>query len=151
LDAPGGRPAAFVAASFCDSEAAIRELSARWGYPAAPADIKVNARHHDFGASVTINRHSLLELALRKRRPLPSLNLQPLPSMNLARNREDGRLVLVQVDVEAAFAQSDGGSERSVRVSPKCLPRCRESEVDKSDECCFRYRRPFLFTYSTHL
>jgi hypothetical protein len=41
--------------------------------------------------------------------------------MNLARNREDGKLALVQVDVEASFAQSDGGTERMVRISPEAF------------------------------
>jgi acetoacetate decarboxylase len=112
----GGRPAAFVAACFCDNEAARSELAARWGYAARPADIELLARHYDIAARVSVNRHPLLELELRNRRPLPSLHLQPLPSMNLARNGEDDRLVLVQVDFEAVFAQSDGGSEGVIRL-----------------------------------
>ncbi len=112
----GGRPAAFVAACFCDSEVARRELSARWGYPVRPADIKLSARHYDVVAGVSINGHPLLELELQNRRPLPSLHLQSLPSMNLARNREDDKLVLVQVDFEAVFIQSDGGSEGIIRL-----------------------------------
>jgi len=112
----GGRPAAFVVGSFCDSKAASRELSARWGSPAIPAEVELMARHFDIVARVSTNGRSLLELELRNRRPLPSLHLQPLPCMNLARNREDNRLMLVQVDFEAVFAQSDSGSERVVRL-----------------------------------
>jgi hypothetical protein len=117
----GGRPAAFVAGSFCDSEAARQELSSRWGYPVAAADIMLMPRHYDIVARVSINGRSLLELELRNRRPLPSLHLQPLPSMNLARNREDNNLVLVQVDIEAAFVQSDGGTERLIRLDPNAF------------------------------
>jgi acetoacetate decarboxylase len=112
----GGRPAAFVAACFCDHEAARRELSARWGYPARPADIELITRHYDIAGRVSVNGHSLLELELRNRKPLPSSHLQPLPSMNLAHNREDDKLALVQVDFEAAFTQSDGGSEAAIRL-----------------------------------
>jgi hypothetical protein len=114
----GGRPAAFVAASFCDNEIASRELSARWGYPVKPAEVRLLALHHDILGRVTANGRLLLELELRNRRSLPSLHLQPLPCMNLARNREDGKLMLVQVDIDASFAQSDGGSERAVRMAP---------------------------------
>ena len=41
--------------------------------------------------------------------------------MNLARNREDERLVLVQVDIQAVFAQPDGGSEPAVRLAPNAF------------------------------
>jgi Acetoacetate decarboxylase (ADC) len=118
----GGRPAAFVVACFCDSETARQQLSARWGYPARGADIKLAARHFDVTAQVTSNGHPLLELELRNRRPLPALHFQPLPSMNLARNREDGKLVLVQVDTEAVFESSDGGSEKIVRIDSNAFP-----------------------------
>jgi hypothetical protein len=112
----GGRPAAFVAGSFCDNEAVRRELSARWGYPVVAAEVRLAARHFDIIGRVDTNGHSLLELELRNRRSLPSLHLQPLPSMNLVRNRDDDSLVLVQVDIEAVFSQSDGGSERMLRL-----------------------------------
>jgi hypothetical protein len=112
----GGRPVGFVVGSFCNSPAACRELSARWGYPVALAEVELVSRHYDVVAQVNANGSSLLELELRNRRPLPSLHLQPLPSMNLARNREDDKLILVQVDIEAVFVQSDGGSERLVRL-----------------------------------
>ena len=112
----GGRPAAFVAASFCDSEVASRELSARLGYPVKPADVKLTAQHFVIAARVSTNGHPMLELELRNRRPLPAVHLQPLPSMNLARNSENGNLVLVQVDIDAVFAQSDGGSERVIKL-----------------------------------
>jgi len=93
-------------------------LSARWGCPVTTADVKLTARHYDIAGRVSIDGRPLLELELRNRRPLPSLHLQPLPSMNLARNRENDGLVLVQVDIQAVFAQSDGGSEPAVRLAP---------------------------------
>jgi hypothetical protein len=118
----GGRPAAFVVGSFGNNEAARRELSARWGYAVAAADVMLTARHYDIAARVSANGRSLFELELRNRRSLPSAHLQPLPSMNLARNRDDGRLVLVQVDIDAVFVQSDGGTQPVIRLDPDAFP-----------------------------
>jgi hypothetical protein len=118
----GGRPAAFVLRSYCDSDAARRELSARWGFPATSAEISLTARHYQVSAQVRTDGRTVLELGFQGRRPLPATHLQPLPSMNLARNRDDIRPVLVQVDLEAAFTQSDCGSELLVKFSPEEIP-----------------------------
>jgi Acetoacetate decarboxylase (ADC) len=118
----GGRPVAFVLCSFCDSEAARRELAARWGFPVSAGEISLRARHYEVSAEVRANGKPVLELGFRNRRPLPATHIQPLPGMNLARNREDQRLALVQVDFEAVFAQSDSGSELIIKLDPEAIP-----------------------------
>ena len=41
----GVRPRGFVLRSFCDSEAARKELSSRWGFPIAAGDVSLVLRH----------------------------------------------------------------------------------------------------------
>jgi hypothetical protein len=75
---------------------------------------------------VSVDGVSLLELELRNRKPLPSVHLQPLPSMHLARNRQKPGLVLVEVDVEAVFAQSDGAAETIARIDPRAFAKSEQ-------------------------
>lgn len=110
----GGRPLAFVLKTYCDNEAARRELAARWGYPVAPAEINLALLHYEIAARVVAEGRTVLELRLPDRRPLPGTHLQPLPSATLARTH-DGKLTLVQVDIETIFAQSEGGNGATLR------------------------------------
>jgi acetoacetate decarboxylase len=105
----GGRPLAFVLKTYCDNEAARRELATRSGYPVAPAEIDLTLLHYEIAGRVVAQGHTVLELRLADRRPLPGTHLQPLPSATLAHTR-DGKLTLVQVDIETVFTQSEGGN-----------------------------------------
>ncbi|HKV53789.1 MAG TPA: acetoacetate decarboxylase family protein [Candidatus Binataceae bacterium] len=111
----GGRPAAFSVGGFCDSAAARSELAAGWGYKLAEAQLRLDARHYEVSAEVTAGTRTILKLVLRDRKSLAATHLQPLPGMNLARNQQNDAAVLVQVDIEAAFVQSDGGTIASLR------------------------------------
>jgi len=103
-----------VVKAYCDSEAARRELATRWGYPVAPAEIVLSPLQYEVSGVVVADRRPVLELVLPDRRATPAVHLQPLPSATLARTN-DGKPTLVQVDIEAAFAQSDAGTGARLR------------------------------------
>jgi hypothetical protein len=105
----GVRPRDFVMRSFCDSAAARRELAQRWGYPATPGEIKLTARHDRVIGRVTSEGRTILEMELLDRDLISGNDIQYIASMHLARNKDDGQLVLVQVDPEFVFSRAERG------------------------------------------
>ncbi len=105
----GVRPRGFVLRSFCDSEAARKELAARWGFPVAPADVSVSVRHDRVVGKVAVNGKTVLHAELIDRDAISGNDIQYIASMHLARNRDDQKLVLVQVDPEYTFSKAERG------------------------------------------
>lgn len=108
----GVRPRGFVLRSFCDSEDARRELGARWGYPVAPAKVRLELRHDRVVGHVTADDHQVLEFEMIDREVISGGDIQYIASMHLARNKEDGKSVLVQVDPEFVFSKGERGKPR---------------------------------------
>jgi Acetoacetate decarboxylase (ADC) len=105
----GVRPRGFVLRSFCNNEAARAELTARWGYPVAPADVRLTLRHDRVVGRVTVEGRTVLEAEMLDRDAISGGDIQYIASMHLARNREDDKLVLVQVDPEFTFSRAERG------------------------------------------
>ena len=105
----GVRPRDFVLRTFCDSAYARRELAARWGYPTAPGEIKLTLRRDRVIGRVAAEGRTILEMEMLDRDLISGNDIQYIASMHLARNREDGQLVLVQVDPEFVFARAERG------------------------------------------
>lgn len=114
-----GIPVGFVLRCFCDSEAAARELSSRWGYPVSHGEMTIATLHYHARATVTSNRRTVLEVEMFNRES--SLSLLPLPAVNLARNKLDDKLVLVQVDNEAEVSRSERADYRIVALDQEAL------------------------------
>ncbi len=112
----GVRPRGFVLRSFCDSEDARRELGARWGFPVVPAEVKIDLRHDRIVAHVIADGRSALDCELVDRDVIAGNDIQYIASMHLARNKEDGKLVLVQVDPEFVFAKAERGKPRILHL-----------------------------------
>jgi|SRR5271157_1312050 len=112
----GVRPRGFVLRSFVDNEAARRELAARWGYPVAPGQIHLELRHDRVQARVTIEGKTALEIESIDRDVISGGDIQYVASMHLARNKEDGKLVLVQIDPEYTFAKAERGRPRLIAM-----------------------------------
>ena len=112
----GVRPRGFVLRSFCDSEDARRELGARWGFPVAPAEVKIDLRHDRIVAHVIADGRSALDCELVDRDVIAGNDIQYIASMHLARNKEDGKMVLVQVDPEFVFAKAERGKPRILHL-----------------------------------
>ncbi len=110
----GVRPRGFVLRNFVNNEAARRELAARWGYPAVPGEIHLQARHDRVQARVTAEGKTALEIEMIDRDVISGADIQYVASMHLARNKEDQKLVLVQVDPEYLFSKAERGRPRLI-------------------------------------
>lgn len=108
----GFRPRAFVLRSYVDSEPARRELSQRWGYPVAAGEVELELRHDRVRGRVRAAGDCVLECELIDRDMISGNDIQWIASVHLARNQDDGKLVLVQVDPEYVFAQAERGRAR---------------------------------------
>lgn len=108
----GVRPRGFVLRSYCNNEDARRELAARWGYPTVAGDVKLEIRHDRVVGRVSRDGRPVLECELLDRDMISGNDIQYIASMHLARNKEDGKLVLVQVDPEFTFAKAERGKPR---------------------------------------
>jgi Acetoacetate decarboxylase (ADC) len=112
----GVRPRGFVIRSFCNSDAARRELAARWGYPVAAGDVKLVARHDRVVGTVTVDGRTALEIEMLDRDFISGGDIQYIASMHLARNADDKNLVVVQVDPEYVFSKAERGRPHVVSV-----------------------------------
>lgn len=107
----GGRPRAFLAQAYCDSETAIAELRSRWGYPVSLADVVLDPQHYQVVARVKLRGDLLLDCALEGPEAINGADIQYLPNMNLARMMRDGSeaVRLIQVDADYAITKADRG------------------------------------------
>jgi hypothetical protein len=108
----GVRPRGFVLRSFCNNEDACRELASRWGYPTASAEVKLDIRHDRVVGRVAAGGRPVLECELVDRDVIAGGDIQYIASMHMARNKEDGKLVLVQVDPDFTFSKAERGKPR---------------------------------------
>lgn len=108
----GVRPRGFVLRSFCNNQDACRELASRWGYPTASAEVKLDLRHDRVIGRVVAGGRPVLECELVDRDLIAGGDIQYIASMHMARNKEDGKLVLVQVDPDFTFSKAERGRPR---------------------------------------
>lgn len=114
------RPRGFVLRSYVSTEAAARELVQRWGYPAVVGDVYFRAFHDRIVARVTTAAGvRALEMEMLDRELLSGNDIQYISSMHLARNKEDGKLVLAQVDPEWTFHKAERGRPHMIALDSK--------------------------------
>jgi len=118
----GVRPRGFVLRSYCDNDDARRELAERWGYPTVAGDVKLDVRHDRVVARVNAGGKPVLECELLDRDMISGGDIQYIASMHLARNKDDGKLVLVQVDPEFTFAKAERGKPTLSLISCNTEP-----------------------------
>ena len=106
----GVRPRGFVLRSYVDNEAAVRELGQRWGYPAVVGKVYMRVLHDRVVSKVTNTAGKVvLDMEMVDREPISGADIQFNSSMHLARNKEDGKLAVVQVDPEWVFQKAERG------------------------------------------
>jgi hypothetical protein len=113
----GVRPRGFVLRSYVDSEAAAQELSQRWGYPAVVGKLYLRAFHDRVVARVTAadGKHAL-EMEMLDRDFISGNDIQYISSMQLARSKEDGKFIIVQLDPEWVFQKAERGRPRIISL-----------------------------------
>jgi hypothetical protein len=114
----GVRPRGFALRTFIDNEAAGRELAARWGFPVAPGEVHLTMRHDRVQARVVAEGRTALEIELLDRDAISGTDVQYVASMHLARNSEDQKLALVQVDPEYTFSKAERGRPHLIQFDP---------------------------------
>jgi hypothetical protein len=112
----GVRPRGFVLRSYCDNEAARKELASRWGYPVTAGEVSLQLRHDRVVGRARAGGKTVLEVELLDRDAISGNDIQYIASMHLARNKDDQKLVLVQVDPEYAFSKAERGKARVVAL-----------------------------------
>jgi hypothetical protein len=113
----GVRPRGFVLRSYVDNDAAARELAQRWGYPTVPGQVYFRVFHDRVVAKVTTAAgKTALDMEMIDREPLSGSDIQFNSSMHLARNREDGKVVIAQVDPEWVFQKAERGRPHIISV-----------------------------------
>jgi hypothetical protein len=106
----GVRPRGFVLRSYVDSAKAADELARRWGYPAVAGKVYLRGFHDRVVARVTTSDgKNALEMEMIDREPIAGSDIQYNSSMHLARNKEDGKLTLVQLDPAWTFHKVERG------------------------------------------
>lgn len=108
----GVRPRGFVLRSYIDNQEAAKELGARWGYPVAHGDVNLRVSHDRITGRVRLGAKTVLEVEEIDRDSISGNDIQYIASMHLARNKEDDKLVLVQVDPEYVFSKAERGKPR---------------------------------------
>jgi hypothetical protein len=108
----GVRPRGFVLRSYVDSEAARRELSQRWGFPVVAGEVELESRHDRVVGRVRAGGKPVLECEMLDRDFISGNDIQYIASMHLARNKDDGKLMLIQVDPEFTFSKAERGRPR---------------------------------------
>jgi hypothetical protein len=110
------RPRAFVLRSFVDNPQAAHELSHRWGYPAASAKIEMRERHDRVESTVNTDGGAIFHGEMSHREIVAGVDLQFISSMHLVRNRNDGKMVLMQVDPELAVTRAERGETKIMTI-----------------------------------
>jgi hypothetical protein len=107
----GVRPRGFLAASYCDSEAASEALRARWGFNCRPGIVRLRRNYDRITGSVVAADERSLQVVLMDPQPISGADVQYVANMHLARVSQDGeeRPRLVQVDPEFTFRRADRG------------------------------------------
>jgi Acetoacetate decarboxylase (ADC) len=105
----GVRPRGFTLRSYVSTEAAANELASRWGYPAVPGDVYLRAFHDRVVGRVKTGGKTILEMEMIDRDFIAGNDIQYVSNMHLARNKEDGKLVIIQVDPEWTFIKAERG------------------------------------------
>jgi hypothetical protein len=105
----GVRPRGFTLRSYVSTAAAANELANRWGYPAVAADVYLRAFHDRVVARVKSNGKTILDMEMIDRDFIAGNDIQYVSNMHLARSKEDGKLVIVQVDPEWTFTKAERG------------------------------------------
>ncbi len=136
----GVRPRGFVLRSYCDNDAARKELAARWGYPVAAGAASLTLRHDRVVGKVAVSGKTVLEAELMDRDAISGGDIQYIASMHLARNSEDGKLVLVQVDPEYTFSKAERGKPRIVTLDPAAF---------SANDSNLRLMNPIMASFAT--
>jgi hypothetical protein len=110
----GIRPRGYLLGAYTDSDKAVTELRARWGFTIDRALISIDPRHDRIIGRVQRGGQTILEMELENPEQVSGTDVMYLDSLHLARVMENGKetWLIVQVDPEYVFHSAQRGRPR---------------------------------------
>ncbi len=107
----GIRPRGYLLGAYTDSEKAVPELRARWGFTVGLGTITLQARHDRVIGQVVRDGQTILHMELENPEQISGADVTYLDSLHLARMMENGKEtpIIVQVDPEYIFQNAHRG------------------------------------------
>jgi hypothetical protein len=112
----GIRPRGILLGAYTDSEKAMAELQARWGFVIDRASITLDPRHDRVVGQVKRGEQTILDMLLQTPEQISGADMSYAPNMHLIRRRENGgeKPILIQVDPEYVFHSAQRGRARLI-------------------------------------
>ena len=107
----GAHPRGFLLGAYASSDAAARELKARWGFPVDTGEVKYVRRHDRVMGTVTRDGKTILDCALVDPQPVAGSDVQYINWVTAANAPLDGTTqpLLIQVDPKYTFHKAERG------------------------------------------
>ncbi len=107
----GAHPRGFMLGAVASTEAAARELRARWGFPVESGEVKFLRRHDRVMGTVQKNGKTILDCALVDPQPVSGTDVQYINWVTAANAPLDGQTqpMLIQVDPKYTFYKAERG------------------------------------------
>jgi hypothetical protein len=107
----GAHPRGFLLGAVASTEAAARELRARWGFPVESGEVKFLRRHDRVMGTVRKNGRTILDCALVDPQPVSGTDVQYINWVTAANAPLDGQTqpMLIQVDPKYTFYKAERG------------------------------------------
>jgi hypothetical protein len=113
----GFRPRAITYKTYIDNPQAGSELARRWGFPVTPGKTHLSLRHERIVVEINDAKgRRVLDAEMIDREGISGSDIQYVASMHLARNRAEGKLVLVQVDPDYVFSKVERGHSHFMEI-----------------------------------
>jgi hypothetical protein len=108
----GAHPRGFLLGAVASSDAAARELRARWGLPVEAGEVKFLRRHDRVMGSVKKDGRTILDCALVNPQPVAGSDVQYINWVTAANAPLDGQVqpMLIQVDPKYTFYKAERGT-----------------------------------------
>src|SRR5436309_11452928 len=107
----GAHPRGFMLGAVASSEAAAKELRARWGFPVETGEVKFLRRHDRVMGTVKKAGKTILDCALTDPQPVAGSDVQYINWVTAANAPLDGTTqpMLIQVDPKYTFYKAERG------------------------------------------
>lgn len=106
----GIRPRGLLLGGVCDSQAALDELSSRWGYRLQLGEVSLSRRHDRVRGLASVGGRVAIDVTMTDGEPIGTSDMTMQHSLHLVREgANDANGALVQVDPEFAVHSADRG------------------------------------------
>jgi len=116
----GAHPRGFLLGAIASTDAAAKELRARWGFPVEAGEVKFVRRHDRVMGTVTKNGKIVLNCALADPQPVAGNDVQYINWVTAANAPLDGTTqpMLIQVDPKYTFYKAERGKPQVTAFDP---------------------------------